>query len=315
MENVRINILIVTYNQEKYIGRAIESVLIQREWGLNKIKIFDDCSKDRNWDVICSYQEKYPNIIEAIQNEKNIGIYPNFEKAVHNRGDADLYYVLAGDDALCNGWFKEIQNFIRLHNLSLEGKAVSFFSSYKIISPDKKEIVEENNPKKWKCDSYSLWIRNKLNLRSVISSRMVYDRYKDIILDEGISLAESMYDSQIHLNTDINYFIPFVGTINYSGIGVSTKTFSEKFKKDIVYAQKRYLSMCKSNRTDKFFIQSSIYKWCFLIDYKLHNYFLHVFYLLRSYNPKIGFTLDELKAEISLLKIYMKLWYKGSKQI
>ena len=53
-----ISIFIVTYKQENLIGRAIESVLEQREWGLKSIVIGDDCSPDNNWQVIKEYQKK-----------------------------------------------------------------------------------------------------------------------------------------------------------------------------------------------------------------------------------------------------------------
>ncbi len=44
MAYARINVLIVTYKQADTIGRNIESILCQKEYGLNEIVICDDLS-------------------------------------------------------------------------------------------------------------------------------------------------------------------------------------------------------------------------------------------------------------------------------
>ena len=49
---VKINVLIITYNQEDLIKRAIDSILCQKEYGLNKIVVSDDCSSDNTWNVL-----------------------------------------------------------------------------------------------------------------------------------------------------------------------------------------------------------------------------------------------------------------------
>ena len=108
----KINVLIITYKQEDVIGRALDSVLCQKEFGLNKIIVCDDCSPDNNWGIIQQYAQRYPEIIEAYRNETNLGIYGNSEKVVSLKGVADFYYMMSGDDALCDGWFIEIQKYI-----------------------------------------------------------------------------------------------------------------------------------------------------------------------------------------------------------
>ena len=54
----KINVLVVTYNQENVIGRCLESILCQKVFGLNKIIICDDHSTDNNWLIINAYKEK-----------------------------------------------------------------------------------------------------------------------------------------------------------------------------------------------------------------------------------------------------------------
>lgn len=100
----------MTYKQADVIGRNIESILQQREYGLHEIIVCDDCSPDNNWDVIQSYVKKYPNIIRAYRNITNLGIYGNSDKCASLHGDADLFCWLEGDDALEPGVFKGFRN-------------------------------------------------------------------------------------------------------------------------------------------------------------------------------------------------------------
>lgn len=106
MEYKKISVLIVTYKQANVIGRNIESILQQKDYGLHEIVICDDCSPDNNWEVIQSYVEKYPNIIRAYRNNPNLGIYGNSDKCALLHGDAELFCWLEGDDALEPDVFK-----------------------------------------------------------------------------------------------------------------------------------------------------------------------------------------------------------------
>lgn len=96
MENI-ISVIVITYNQEKTIARAIESILMQKCHLPIEIEIRDDCSQDAT-DAICKdFAYKYPNIIRYRQNEQNKGLIDNyFDTLLECRGKyiADC----AGDD-------------------------------------------------------------------------------------------------------------------------------------------------------------------------------------------------------------------------
>lgn len=65
-----ISVVLATYNDEKYIKEAIDSVLDQTYRDFELI-IIDDGSSDRTADIICSYDDKR---IIFIQNERNMGL-------------------------------------------------------------------------------------------------------------------------------------------------------------------------------------------------------------------------------------------------
>ena len=65
----KVSIIVPAYNVEKYIYRAIESILRQTYQNIEVI-IIDDGSTDRTWNVIKDYSEKY-SIIKAYHQANN----------------------------------------------------------------------------------------------------------------------------------------------------------------------------------------------------------------------------------------------------
>lgn len=67
-----VDILLTTYNGEKYLRSQIDSVFAQTytDW---KIMVIDDCSTDKTCSIIDEYINKYPGKIELYRNNKNSG--------------------------------------------------------------------------------------------------------------------------------------------------------------------------------------------------------------------------------------------------
>lgn len=72
-----ISVLITTYNQEKYIAQAIESVLKQIDCPDFEIIIGNDCSSDDTLKICEEYREKYPDLITIYSYESNKGMLGN----------------------------------------------------------------------------------------------------------------------------------------------------------------------------------------------------------------------------------------------
>jgi glycosyltransferase involved in cell wall biosynthesis len=68
-----VDVAIVTYNHEKFIGQAIESVLAQKDCSY-RIIIGDDCSEDRTQEIVRQYAEQNPDRIEAILFTQHVGL-------------------------------------------------------------------------------------------------------------------------------------------------------------------------------------------------------------------------------------------------
>ena len=90
-----VSVLMTSYNREKYIAEAIESVLASTFEDFELI-IVDDCSTDRTVEIARSYEVK-DSRIKLFINEENLGDYPNRNKAASYALGKYIKYVDADD--------------------------------------------------------------------------------------------------------------------------------------------------------------------------------------------------------------------------
>jgi glycosyltransferase involved in cell wall biosynthesis len=90
-----VSILMTAFNREKYIAQAIESVLAATYKNFELI-IVDDCSKDKTVEIANRYAQK-DSRIKIYSNEKNLGDYPNRNKAASYANGKYLKYIDSDD--------------------------------------------------------------------------------------------------------------------------------------------------------------------------------------------------------------------------
>ncbi|MDP9051299.1 MAG: glycosyltransferase [Acidobacteriota bacterium] len=95
-----VSVSITTYNLEKWLPRALDSVLAQRTTFPFEIVIGDDGSQDDSVKVAQSYRERHPDVIRVLVRDKNVGIQRNtYDTLAACRGkytawlDADDYWT------------------------------------------------------------------------------------------------------------------------------------------------------------------------------------------------------------------------------
>lgn len=94
---MKLSVLICTYNHEKFIAQALDSVLRQDVDFDFEIVVGEDCSKDGTRDILGHYQQKYPDRIRVLLRERNLGMHGNFAETFRNcRGE--YIALLDGDD-------------------------------------------------------------------------------------------------------------------------------------------------------------------------------------------------------------------------
>ena len=97
MNQPRVSIIVLTYNQQATIARALDSLVSQHCDFTFEIQLTDDCSVDYTADICREYADRYPELIRFHRNETNLGVVRNyFETLARCRGE--LIADCAGDD-------------------------------------------------------------------------------------------------------------------------------------------------------------------------------------------------------------------------
>ncbi len=95
MRKPLVSVLITAYNREKYIREAIESVLTSTFKNFELI-VVDDCSKDGTVEIAKEFG-RIDNRVRVYVNEKNLGDYPNRNKAAEYAMGKYIKYVDSDD--------------------------------------------------------------------------------------------------------------------------------------------------------------------------------------------------------------------------
>ncbi len=93
----KVSVLMVTYNHEKYIAQAIESVLMQKTTFPFELLVGEDCSTDGTREIVKEYSRKYPEIVHAHLREHNLGSRENW-LGIFDASRGEYLALLEGDD-------------------------------------------------------------------------------------------------------------------------------------------------------------------------------------------------------------------------
>ncbi|EPC2529538.1 glycosyltransferase [Providencia stuartii] len=119
-DTIKVSICCITYNQEMYIKRALDSFLTQNTSFPFEIIIGDDASSDNTSKILDEYAKNYPKLITVISSPKNIGANANLLQ-VFNAAQGDYIALCEGDDY----WSSENKIDIQ-YNEMIKNKEVSF---------------------------------------------------------------------------------------------------------------------------------------------------------------------------------------------
>lgn len=94
---MKVSVLLTTYNHEKWIAEAIESVLMQQTTFDYEVIIMEDFSTDSTRDIVIDYQHRYPEKIRLLLSEENKNDNTSFVTAWQT-SPSQYVATLDGDD-------------------------------------------------------------------------------------------------------------------------------------------------------------------------------------------------------------------------
>ena len=94
---IKVSVIVATYNQEKYIEKALRSIAAQKTDFEFEVLVGDDASKDGTGKIVEEFGKKYPSIIIPIVRKKNLGAFKNNYDLI-KRAKGEYLAFLEGDD-------------------------------------------------------------------------------------------------------------------------------------------------------------------------------------------------------------------------
>jgi len=97
LEKVKVSVAMITYNHEKFIGDALDGILMQETNFDFNIVIRDDASTDKTNAIIQKYLVNFPGKFDYKSHRINIGMMPNFISALQSC-KSNYIALCEGDD-------------------------------------------------------------------------------------------------------------------------------------------------------------------------------------------------------------------------
>jgi len=131
----KVSVLMITYNHERFIKQAVESVLMQKTSFDFELVIGEDCSRDRTREIVLEYARRCPDRIRLLPSERNVGPYPNFSRSLE-ACEGQYVAVLEGDDY----WISSHKLQKQADFLDAHLECSSCFHTVQVVSGDGRTI-------------------------------------------------------------------------------------------------------------------------------------------------------------------------------
>lgn len=192
-----LSVCMITYNHESFITQAIEGVLMQKTDFPVEIIIGDDYSTDNTRRICLEYQAKFPQIINVLHRDKNIGVSANFIDALKNC-QGKYIALCEGDDFWTDsGKLQKQVDFLESH---------SDFA----VSHHRMKIVYEDQPEKSTLtpDCLAETTFENLAMRQHISTA-------SCVFRNNVSELPKMFSNVYGMDYTLNLFNATFGKIKY----------------------------------------------------------------------------------------------------
>ena len=169
--NIKLSVLVLAYNHEAYIRKALDSILMQKTDFLYEILVHDDASTDGTDKIIKEYQNRFPNIIKPFFQTEN-----QFRKGIAFDREFLWKNIKGQYVALCEGddyWTDELKLQKQVNYLDSNKDCTICFHPVQVIwegrSKRKNYVFQSNKECKRKNFSFDeLKRRNFIKTNSVV---------------------------------------------------------------------------------------------------------------------------------------------------
>lgn len=222
----KVSVLVTFYNQEKYVDRAIKSIIEQNaKFGIN-ILVGDDGSSDHTRELVKKWISFYPNSIKLYVMERNSDNYVPGFRASRNRlnllryVDTDYFIFLDGDDYFDSR--DKLQKQVDILDNPFNNDCIACAHNVDMLFPDGRRFpITSTKLKEGKYSPTEYWNKlyfhpDSLLIRSSVISSLDFNLLKNNFNDNVITFSFIQYGNI--------YYIPLSWAVYYqTGYGIWTE--------------------------------------------------------------------------------------------
>ena len=110
----KVSVCVMTYNQERFIGECLESIVTQKTDFDFEVIVADDASTDRTAAIVRDYETRHPGRLRGVYHPNNVGVKANY-LSTHDAARGDYVAHVDGDDILLPGKLQRQADFLDAH--------------------------------------------------------------------------------------------------------------------------------------------------------------------------------------------------------
>lgn len=210
MSNIKVSVLLTFYNQEKYVDKALESILDQKTNFDYEVLVGDDGSCDHTIEKVQSWIDRFPQKVHLyVMPREEKDFQPGFRASRNrlnllNHVKGDYFIYLDGDDYFSN--MNKLQNQVDILERGENLHCVACGHDITVLYPDGKEEIWNNKlkevkkgyvaPKIYWNEGYYVHTDTLLVRSSVIQkidTHILENAFNDILITYAIIQAGGIY--------------------------------------------------------------------------------------------------------------------------
>lgn len=215
---MKITVALPSYNKEKYIERALESILHEKDY-VDTILLVDNQSTDKTFELA----KKFEPSVHCVQNETNLGMSGNWNRCI-DLCETEWLMIFHADDEMVPGAMRHYRKLIEKYPTL----GLIYANSYSMTETDESTKVRHSIVQKefWKAGVEAMSCKS-----GACSAIMVRkDAYKELgyFIDKSLSSDVEMWH-RIASKYDVGFVdeATVIFRVNASSTGVDSLTHRE----------------------------------------------------------------------------------------
>ncbi len=207
MSDIKVSVLMTTYNHEAFIVQAIEGVLMQETDFAFELLIGEDCSTDQTREIVLEYAKRFPNRIQVISPMANEGGNCNFSRLLAASRGSYIAWI-EGDDYWIDPEKLQLQTDFLDANPEF---AICFHSVYRVYEDGSERLQQlTNEGQAWMTTIEDLCRGNYIETASVMY-RKSFETLPDWLIplpigDWPINILHAQYGKIGYINRPMSVY-------------------------------------------------------------------------------------------------------------